>query len=474
MIKLKNNMTHRTRNVLFIILFILFLITAPIVVFYSLGWRFNWETKRIVQTGVFYFRVWPKNAQLYIDGDFKDKTDFFFNSISVSDLLSGKYKIEIKKGDYYDWRKTLEIKKREITEAKNIVLIPKNPAFNIIAEQVTDFFFSTNERKIILKQEDNKTWSLKLFDLEKNIKSHLIEERDISKQEVEIINLEFSHNSKIVLLELGLKENIQYYILEIEKTPAKLTQLNFLDSVEEIEFHPGNSERLFISQTIKDKKTNEQIKILNEVDITNQEILPTILENIITYSITDNKIYCLDNSGSIFKTNFIGEEKEKLNILPLSIKEETRYEIIILGSQIFLQENNVLYIFNKTQKSFEKFFEPIKDQSLSPDYKKIVYFNDYEIYILFLEKQYDQPEKETNEQLFLTRFSEKIENLFWYTNYYLIFNLGDKIKVIEIDERDKINIYILAQFKNPEIFWANKKLYILSEKKLYSSEELTP
>jgi len=309
MIKLKNNMTHRTRNVLFIILFILFLITAPIVVFYSLGWRFNWETKRIVQTGVFYFRVWPKNAQLYIDGDFKDKTDFFFNSISVSDLLSGKYKIEIKKGDYYDWRKTLEIKKREITEAKNIVLIPKNPAFNIIAEQVTDFFFSTNERKIILKQEDNKTWSLKLFDLEKNIKSHLIEERDISKQEVEIINLEFSHNSKIVLLELGLKENIQYYILEIEKTPAKLTQLNFLDSVEKIEFHPGNSERLFISQTIKDKKTNEQIKILNEVDIINQEILPTILENIITYSITDNKIYCLDNSGSIFKTDFIGEEK---------------------------------------------------------------------------------------------------------------------------------------------------------------------
>ena len=62
-------MTHRTRNVLFITLFILFLITAPIVVFYSLGWRFDWETKRIVQTGVFYFRVWPKNAQLYIDGE---------------------------------------------------------------------------------------------------------------------------------------------------------------------------------------------------------------------------------------------------------------------------------------------------------------------------------------------------------------------------------------------------------------------
>ena len=145
-------MTHRTRNVLFIILFILFLITAPIVVFYSLGWRFNWETKRIVQTGVFYFRVWPKNAQLYIDGEFKDKTDFFFNSTSVSDLLPGKYKIEIKKEGYYDWEKTLKIEKRKVTEAKNIVLVPKKPFFNIITKPVEDFFFSPNQEKIILKQ----------------------------------------------------------------------------------------------------------------------------------------------------------------------------------------------------------------------------------------------------------------------------------------------------------------------------------
>lgn len=467
-------MTHRTRNILFIILSILFLITAPIVVFYSLGWRFDWETKKIVQTGVFYFRVWPKSAQLYLDGEFKDKTDFFFNSTSVSDLLPGEYKIEIKKEGYHDWQKTLVIEKRKVTEAKNIVLMPKELIFNIIAEEIEDFSFFPNQEKIIFKQEDNKVWSLKLFDLRKNLRSHLIEETDISKYPVEIIDLEFSHDSKIILLKLGLKENIQYYILETEKSPPKLSRLDFLDSIEEVRFHPRNSERLFISQTIKDKKTNEQIKILNEVDIVDQEILPTILEDIITYSITDNDIYHLDSSGSIFKTDFIGERKEKLNILPFSIKQEAKYEIIILSSQIFIQENNTLYIFDQTQKSFEKFFELIKDQKLSPDSKKIAYFNNYEVSILFLEKQYDQPEKEAQEQLFLTRFSEKIDNLFWYTDYYLVFNLGDKIKVIEIDERDKINIYDLTEFKNPEIFWANKKLYILSEQNLYVSEELTP
>ena len=135
-------MTHKTRNILFITLFILFLIIAPITVFYSLGWRFDWETKKVVQTGVFYFKVWPKNVQVYINGEFKKKTDIFFSSAHIDNLLPGQYEIEIKKDGYYDWKKTLEIKKREVTEGKNIVLIPKNPNFNLLSEQVKDFFFS--------------------------------------------------------------------------------------------------------------------------------------------------------------------------------------------------------------------------------------------------------------------------------------------------------------------------------------------
>ena len=130
--------------------------------------------------------------------------------------------------------------------------------------------------------------------------------------------------------------------------------------------------------------------------------------------------------------------------MPFSLKKETKYEIIVFNSYIFIQENNILYIFDENTKSFNKFFEPTKDQKLSPDYKKLVYFNNYEIWILFLEKQYDQPSKEPGEQLFITRFSEEIDNIFWYTNYYLIFNLRDKIKVVEIDDRDKINIVDLG------------------------------
>ncbi len=454
-------MTYKIRTILFLSLLILFLIIAFLTVFYSMGWRFNWKTKKITQPGIFYFKVWPKSVQVYLDGKLKEKTDFFFGSILIENLLSKEYKVEIKKQGFHTWEKTLEIKKREATEAKNIVLIPENPNFAIITNEVNDFFFSPNEKKIVLK---NPGWSLKLFEIDKNVKSHLIDKKDISKEEVELFDIKFSPDSKKILLEVGLKERINYYLLDINESPAVLSSLDFLDSPEKLYFIPKNSQKLFV---FKEKE-------LSEVNLSTKEISSPILKNIITFTISYNNVYYLDTSGFIFKNNLSFNQEERLNIIPFSVEEETKYEITVLNSYVFLQENNILYIFDRNKKSFEKFFESIKGFKSSPDFQKMVYFNDYEIWILFLEKKYDQSQKETGEKLFITRFSEKIDNLFWYTGHYLIFNVGNKIKVVEIDDRDKINIVDLAEFKEPKIFWSNKKLYILSEKNLYVSEELTP
>jgi len=454
-------MTYKTRTILFLSLLIFFLIIASLTVFYSMGWRFDWKTKKITQPGIFYFKIWPKSVQIYLDDKLKEKTDFFFGSILIENLLSKEYKVEIKKEGFYTWKKTLEIRKREVTEAKNIVLIPENPNFTMITNEVNDFFFSPDGKKIILK---NPGWSLKLFEINKNVKSHLINEDDISKNEVQLFDLKFSPDSSKVLLELGLEEKISYYLLDIDKSPAVLSSLDFLNSPEKVYFLPKNSQKLFV---FKEKE-------LSEVSLSTEEISSPILKNIITFTISYNDVYYLDTSGFVFKNKLSFNQEEKLNIIPFSIKEETEYEITVLNSYVFLQENNILYIFDRNKKSFEKFFEPIKGFKFSLDFQKMVYFNDYEIWVLFLEKKYDQSQKETGEKLFITRFSDKIDNLFWYTGHYLIFNSGDKIKVVEIDDRDKINIVDLAEFKEPKIFWNNKKLYILSEENLYVSEELTP
>lgn len=472
-------MTHRIRNIIFIVFLILFLIAAPITVFYSLGWRFDWETKKIVQTGIFYFKIWPKSSQIYINGELKKKTDIFFDSALIDNLLPGKYDVEIKKDGYYDWRKNLSVEKRQATEIKNIVLIPEACPLNIVAGNIEDFFFSPDNKKIVLKEigtagKENK-WGLKLYEFKNGLKSHIVDETDFSKTKVDLLDLKFSLDSQKILLQLGLKENISYYLLGINDSPATITKLDFVNAAEKLYFHPQDANKLFMVQTIEEEKSsNRKTTTLNEVDISNKEILPPLLKNIITLSAAENNIYYLDDSGSVFKTDLSGKNKEKLNITDFPYKKETDYELIISKEYIFLKEMANLYFLNQENRDFQKIFDSLKNYKFSPDNKKMAYYSDNEIRVLFLEKQYDQPIKEKGENLFITRFSETIGDLFWYTNNYLIFNVGDKIKISEIDDRDKINIYDLAESESSQLRFNNKKLYIFSKNILYSSNPLTP
>ena len=78
--------------------------------------------------------------------------------------------------------------------------------------------------------------------------------------------------------------------------------------------------------------------------------------------------------------------------------------------------------------------------------------------------------------IIIIRYSEKIGDVWWLNNNYLIFNVQNKIKIAETDDRDKINVVDLAEFGNPKLFWSKnyKKLFLLSSNTLYSLGDLLP
>jgi WD40 repeat protein len=410
-------MTKKTRTILFLIFLFLFLLVAPLAIFYSQGYRFDFEKKSLTQTGGLFLKVEPKQVEVYIDGKLVKKTDFFFGSALIENLLPRKYKIEIKKEGYFPWEKNLEIKEKEVIEAKNIVLFPENINFEILSKNVEKFWFSPDEKKIILLEKTEAGWSLKLYDLEKNVKSHLINENDVYAGGADLLNLGFSKNSKEISLEIGMKEQLKYFTLELDKVPPVLTEVK-----------PPSP----------------------------------LQENIIAKQTFNGDLYYLDNFGNLFKN------EERLTRESFPVKSETKYELKIFSNFIFLQENKILYLFNPESKSFEKLFEGINDLKISPDGKKLVFSSNFEIWLFFLS---DEKEKKAGEKLFISRVSEKIGDIFWLNSQYLIFNAGNKIKITEIDDRDKINIIDFAEFNNPKIFWNQnyKKLYLLSENNLWVS-----
>ena len=256
-------MTKRIRSVLFSICVILFVLTAPSVIFYSQGYRFDFETRKIVQTGGIYLRTSQRNAEIYLNGKLKDTTSIFTNSCLIENLLPKTYSIEIKKEGYHTWQKNLEVKEKQVAEAKNVLLIQQNPDFFLVA---------TSTKEI----------------------------------------------------------------------------------------------------------------------------------------------------GGIVSV--------------------------------------------------------IKPSATSSDKNRLIEFNDHEIWILFTEIRDDQIFRDSKEKVFLTRFSGAIGRVFWFGDYYLIFNVDNKIKIAETDDRDRLNIIDLVEFESPEIFWdgENNRLYVLSEEKLYLTENLLP
>ncbi|MFH1780535.1 MAG: hypothetical protein ABH841_00780 [Candidatus Nealsonbacteria bacterium] len=247
-------MIKKTRTILFASCVFLFALTASIIVLYSQGYRFDFETLKIVQTGGLYFKVAPRSAQVHINGKLKDTTSIFTNSSLVKNLTPKIYAIEISKDGYYSWQKTLEVKEKQVTEAKNIILIPKVPEFT----------------KLIATQT------------------------------------------------------------EIKNITSKFTAV-----------------------------------------------------------------------------------------------------------------------------------------ATSSDGRKVIKANEHEIWIFFPKE---------DKTIFLTRFSENVGKIFWLNDNYLIFNVGNKIKAAEIDDRDRLNVIDITELKTPEIFWDSNsgKLYVLSEKTLYVSEKLLP
>jgi hypothetical protein len=125
MIYNRDEMKKKTRTILFIACVLTFLLATPGVVLYSQGYRFDFEEKELTTKGGLYCRILPKKADLYINEQFIESTSIFANSVFLNDLAPGEYQIEIKKEGYYSWEKTLEVKEKQVAQAKNIILFPK-------------------------------------------------------------------------------------------------------------------------------------------------------------------------------------------------------------------------------------------------------------------------------------------------------------------------------------------------------------
>jgi hypothetical protein len=111
-----------------LILFVIFLITAGVVL-YGKGYRIGLQTGKVELkgTGLLVAKSVPDAAQVYINGHLTTATD---NTINLS---PGTYEVKIYKDGYFEWKKNI-IVQAEVVSRAEALLVPTAPKL----ESITD------------------------------------------------------------------------------------------------------------------------------------------------------------------------------------------------------------------------------------------------------------------------------------------------------------------------------------------------
>lgn len=90
------------------------------------------------------------------------------------------------------------------------------------------------------------------------------------------------------------------------------------------------------------------------------------------------------------------------------------------------------------------------DFLVSPDGNKNTWFSEHELWVKWVKDSGYQPYKLTGDTELITRFSQKMDDVQWYSDSeHLIANVGGILKFLEIDDRGGINIFDITAITGP-------------------------
>ena len=449
-------MTKRTRTMLFFLLGVIFFSFAPAIILYSQGYRFSWSEKQFSKVGAFYLNITPTRAEVLVNEKSIGKTAHVLGTTLTKDFPPGIYSVRVQKEGYHSWEKRLEIFPKQVTEAKNITLLPVDPAFVVLKDNVRAIWFGPNKTEALLQKfppaGGKNTWTLVLWDIQRNIEYPLYES---SRARDEIWNIEWAQDSNSFLLQIVSQEQQKNFVQTIDRTIFQ-SQRTAAESLQV-------SARLRVPVASRLEYARTQTGIMFPRDV-------------IAFFTDNQQALWLDQAGILWQQTNNDTKPRRLNQESLHMEAETPYKIFAYRDDVLVQKNEILYMLNPQTKIFEAFFSPFYEMVQSPDGRKLALSSGKEIWLYFFQEEREQPSRSKGEKLFLTRLSEDIENLGWFNSHYLMFAQGETIMVSEIDNRDHLNMVELAKFSSPSFFWQaeSKTLLVHTGGQILASEKLLP
>ncbi|MBI4993165.1 MAG: PEGA domain-containing protein [Candidatus Magasanikbacteria bacterium] len=160
----KTRLTRSIRRLIMLGLILIYLIIAPIIIAYTAGYRYDFQTGEIKQTGVLSIDVKPKTAQVFINGALMKES----LPIYLPNRAPGSYKIKISLPGYKDWEKDILIESKKTAYIKKVTLFKESLPMEIMkeyAKNILDVSFSPTASFSLITSEQDGVYEVDLINL---------------------------------------------------------------------------------------------------------------------------------------------------------------------------------------------------------------------------------------------------------------------------------------------------------------------
>ncbi|MFA5087330.1 MAG: PEGA domain-containing protein [Candidatus Paceibacterota bacterium] len=451
-------MNKKLRTILFIALAIIFLAISPAIIFYSQGYRFDFQEKKLLLTGGIYIKASQPAANVYIDNKYADKTGQLLSfDFLAQNLLPNKHSVRIEKSGYRTWQKNLLVKEKMVTQAY-VVLFPEKIDFTQVDANIQHIYSFPGSNKIFVSDAKNQ-----LFSYESGQKTLIV--GNIAKTISKILDISVSADTSKIILKAIEKSTgkTKFYLLATDKEAIALTALKTLDkNTGPIYFYSNNIIYFTLSGKIYKQALDSQKTTL----ITSEAIS--------AFTLQGDNLYFLRN-GVVFRQNIITGNAETLVKEPLAINPKSSYEIFTYWGKIFILENKKILSVVTDEQQIKTLIKSTSEIKYSGFSDKLMFYNNASLW-LYLLKDYESPFFAKAGSLIPFVDYKKINGFEWLGGeYFVVIDENNNSIISEVDNRDKINSF-QANADNSQIWFdqANKQLYALSQNNLLASPKLIP
>lgn len=466
-------MTRRQFRLYFYFYIALFVVLLSAVLFYTLGYRYDYRTGATIQTGGMVVRSEVEGVSVFTNGESVKKNglidNLFSSFIKIDNLNPGHYMLEVKKDDYQTWHKEVEIAAGKLEKFENVLILKNHyePAAVLPSIDLRTYrqvwYFPERGRIAYL----DSVGDLYFLDIFKNQTALTLtapqleamgEIRSITETEDSDLWLLRTHTDKIERLQA-----LQTDVKLCYEIPAAM-QEQMVEAFDRGKLKAQKDRLLFI----EDGRLQTYLLRSKEVRL--------LAENVMEFAPAGENVFYthLEPNGEValYQKNSLGSfgAIKTVSLTEREFNPQAPFEVDAQGGKFLVRSENRLWLVDR-YREFKKIADEIKDAQFFKNGGRVLFTTSHEMWIYYTETKTSQPIKFAGDKELITRWSGEIRAVKIYRDEeHLLYLTGKEWKVVELDGRYHRNTQILSSDITDQTFYdfAKNQAYFLKDGKVWS------